>query len=421
MEPQRRAARFQALKFRLPDIDGYQDRKSVFMTPSSMAPMEEELATCVFLRRIEAALSVKRAEPPEVFPGSLIPAHGRPSAFINRGSFFLEQFLYYKTHGWSNQPMVVAHSPAKTANRMLWPWNVAEPELRFVRARPLPHHPTTDIITNRLHDHLNRIHRNWDCADGIYSNCVLAALEPVLTRALAAPTTYARQAALFEIEAAASYLSCTESLPVLLQSRIGQTWVGVYTKPLATIKQTELCVTERIFDELFNLTRFCFAPIVVNEYSTVADGNHRLTSAWIWNILRRCLDTDWDIDSPQFQIRITEAIRHTGLFEQPVTLHETLAHLAVLLSRRDLAQALANRLKPVMAFTCEITEVPVVIVPEYSSGASNKHLYDSGRAIQRAHPLLYRTIAEAPDLVLPPRSSYHYTDCVPLPWFDVIN
>ncbi|MEZ4544398.1 MAG: hypothetical protein R3C24_10895 [Cyanobacteriota/Melainabacteria group bacterium] len=43
------------------------------------------------------------------------------------------------------------------------------------------------------------------------------------------------------------------------------------------------------------------APVVINEHESIADGNHRLTAAWLWNLLNASVKTCWKIDDTNFK------------------------------------------------------------------------------------------------------------------------
>jgi hypothetical protein len=405
--------------FRSPDLSAYERQKDLITVSNWGADVQTPRtpAKAVFLRRIDCALRRRPDQAPNIFPGNLVPQPGTASTFVDRGILFYEQYRFYKQWGlYASPPPILSVTPIDP--RTPWPWRWERPNLFLLKESSGAHQ---EAATTEHAFAFDRVRLLRDCLTYQYSAQSLEFLRRLTMQALSIKDRDPALLVLFEIEAAASFLTFTERMPVLLEAESGRNWTAVYCMPLLQIRQTELCETERIFDELFNLGRVRFAPIVVNEYSTIADGNHRFTSAWIWNVLRQCLSQSWNLDCKEFQDAIWAAMNRLDLFSVPTTAHEVLFHLGVLLSRYDIAATLEARLKPVLRHGSDIAQVPVVLLPEYLSGAADKGLYDAGTAVKRAHPAIYRTIAEAPNTVLPARASYHYTDCVPLPWFDVIH
>ena len=225
----------------------------------------------------------------------------------------------------------------------------------------------------------------------------------------------------FEVESFASYITYLEKINPVASGVFAENWLDVGYLPLVSIKPTELCVTERLYNELFNIHEIGFAPIVVNEFDSVADGNHRLTSAWLWNILKYCSNVPWNVESSLFKSRI----KQYALLNEPamgdLMLYESLKQLGKILSDKEKASNLENNLKPVIKRYKSISNMPVVFLPEYSTNAVIKSDYDMNGELRRVPPLLYEVLANSQDLVLPPRASYHFTDSVPMPWFKVLE
>jgi len=233
---------------------------------------------------------------------------------------------------------------------------------------------------------------------------------------------------LFELEAMASYLSLGEKHESFAHGVFAGNFIEVAMASVTSIKATEFCVRERLFDEVVNLSSRGFAPVIINEYSLVADGNHRLTAACVWNILKYCQDYDWSLDSQDFQRRVGTfaAAVKDGLLKNkadlcPVTLHQALNHLAYFLCRPDWRARLQSYTKPLLRRHDYIYQLPVVMLPEYLSGAVVKSLYDDGMTVERACPSIYEAMSLNEHLVLPPRASYHFTDAALLPWFTVLS
>jgi hypothetical protein len=233
---------------------------------------------------------------------------------------------------------------------------------------------------------------------------------------------------LFELEAMVSHISLGEKRESFARGVFAGNFIDVSLAPLTSIKATEFCVRERLFDEVINLSSRGFAPVVINEYGLVADGNHRLTAAYVWNVLKYAQDLEWSLDNVEFHKRIAAfpAAVEAGLLKtnsavSPVSLHQALGHLASFLCRPDWRARLNTYTRPLLKRHDFIHELPVVMLPEYLSGAVVKSLYDEGEKIERACPSIYEAMSLNEHLVLPPRASYHFTDAALLPWFTVLK
>lgn len=423
----------QTCKFRLPDVHSYAKQKGIAIAQnSSQAEIgDSQLNTeAVFSQRVNAAMHAKRFAQ-AVYPGALIPSPGHRANFLYRGNLFRDQYEFFQLFGWfpdSGGSVHLVDVPKEQS--WLWP-EIEQPDLKFVlpKAASLESRIENQSLIemgDRLLESsfsptesmLQLVHHLWEQRPAFYSTGAISQSKTWLA-SLGHRSFASALPALFEIEAGASFLTYTEDLPILTQLRLEDNWISVFKKPLSSIRQSELCLTSRIHDELFNLRSGRFAPIIINEYDTVADGNHRFTTSWIWNVLRHCLGVEWRLDSCEFRFEIRRALVRTGLFNTPVTLHQVLFHLGKLLSDDQTARRLESALKPTLHRGDFVEHVPVVFVPEYLSCAASKVEYDNGDAVVRAHPALYRALSEAPHTVLPPRSSYHYTDCILLPWFDI--
>lgn len=179
---------------------------------------------------------------------------------------------------------------------------------------------------------------------------------------------------------------------------------------------------------MINLSSRGFAPVVINEYGLVADGNHRLTAAYVWNILKYCQDLPWCLENDQFQKRaaafagaVQNGLLKTNSPVSPISIHQAFGHLSHFLCRPDWRARLNSYTRPLLKRHDFVSELPVVVLPEYLSGAVVKSLYDDGEKIERACPSLYEAMSLNSHLVLPPRASYHFTDAALLPWFTVLK
>lgn len=406
-----------------PDVQSYEQQKGLRVAATqenSPRSSEPEALLSVFQRRLEALLADRLTDAPSIYPGSFIAKPGCSKTFVARGTFFREQFEYFRKLGWfANESVVITTRDVPSAE--WWPWKtIDEPNVRFLFAERsvaqavLPSAHCGEDPSSLLHS----IHRLWDSEIVEYTPEALQTCSHWLSALRDLPDEK-KLTAMFELEAFASYLTFTQNLTPISTGVFHGNWMSIFSLPVDQISQTELCVTSRILDELLNLCSVRFAPVNINEYFSVADGNHRLTSLWIWNLLQHCTHTRWDINLRQFQCEIATAVAATGLSNRHVTLRESLLHLGILLSDPATAECLERKLKPRIRRTGALSAIPVVMVPEYLSCAAAKHQYDTGTAINRAYPVAYRAMSGATDLVLPPRTAYHYTDRVLLPWFKV--
>lgn len=407
----------------------------------------EDLSTIdVFETRIAATIRGMRKgatqNVPSIYPGAVVPSPGGTNDFTNRGILYKDQYDYYCRLGWFQNHRVnlsIKSIPPTSS----WNWNhVARPLLALVEARPEPNHVATSRTTQpplaiphklqasnimeqavAVQDILNEIHAIW-CTEPCYTQYSESAiatssrwLQQLGSRSEARDDVLHE---LFEIEAGATFLTQqpTEKT-VMFRGMFESNWILVHQRPLTSLIQSELCETQRIFDELLRLGERRFAPIVVNEYNAVSDGNHRLTSAWIWNLLHYCKDVVWSLDSEQLQTRIAMAVVQLHLDAHPVTLHEALQHLHNILSEPQRAKEFEAKVRPLLNQHRAIELVPTVFVPEYLCCAVDKARFDTGQ-MMRAEPRLYRAISENRHLTLPPRAHYHYTDSILLPWFRVV-
>ncbi|MBY0550512.1 MAG: hypothetical protein K2W95_24750 [Candidatus Obscuribacterales bacterium] len=369
-----------------------------------------------------------------------MPSPGRSDHFINRSILYKDQYDYYYRLGWFQHGKVnLTKTPIEPI--LGWRWNhISRPLLELVEAHPQPceaitskfstpslaalHKKLAGKLTGGIvHDVLNKIHASW-CAeprDADYAESAIATagrwLQEHCTGEELVDDT---RRSLFELEAAATFLTHQPADNTILFSGIfASNWILAHQRQLSSLIQTELCETPRVFNELLRLGEERFAPVVVNEYNTVSDGNHRLTSAWIWNLLQWCKDIVWSLDCEQFQARIEQAVVQLRLKDRPVTLHETLQHLSNLLAAPQQAREFESKFRPLLHQRRAIEMIPVVFVPEYLCCAVDKPGFEAGRLV-RAEPRLYRAISENGNLTLPPRAHYHYTDSILLPWFRVV-
>ena len=462
--------------FSLPSVQDYQEEKRIKVvaaSPLNFGPEADKGAgTCshheFIAHRLEAALALL-SNTPSYFPGQTIPGPGSMGLEVNRGNLLIEQFRHLLNFdekacarllqtGNDSYSLYSVKVPAKE----VWRFNLIEkPSLSFLYQAEEPARLKspdiaakayqvlkTDLIEHyaklkadncpeNLQGALKAVARAWHKEDGRRDLSKTA-----LTAAYKLWQHYSEQGSVnegnfmafaFELEALAFHQTAKEKLGLLSFAGgvFADNYVQIALMPLAKIQATEFCVRERLFDEVINLVGRGFAPVVVNEHGLVADGNHRVTAAWIWNFLKytagncktNAKQATWSLDDPRFQREAANFFLQssvTGAISD-VSRHEILSHLAAYLSNPECRAKLQTYIKPQLSKYEYVTELPVVLLPEYLSCAVVKGLYDEGKEVVRACPSLYEEMAANPDLVLPPRASYHFTDAALLPWFQVLS
>jgi hypothetical protein len=431
------------------------------------------LASTLFYQlRLKAALAQgtdfateAKVATPSYFPGPIIPGPGGPHCHeVNRGNLLFDQFKHLLSYDMKAANRLEQPSPAYQSNRTSlfatqapapeeWAWtNVEEPQLSFLHQvtettadRPTPNYQfdTLNALQNQAQALyslakldsfslssvtalLRLIRQAWHQSIFIDPAQTEAAVEQALLQAaqflkdnqeiIGDNLLYV----LFELDAMIAYQSISANLRTFASGVFAGNFVEVALYPLVKLGATEFCVRERLFDEVINLVGRGFAPVVINEHGLIADGNHRVTASWIWNILKytAAKGCDWSLDDHEFQKAIAEYFTQSK--ESAVSRHEALSHLAHFLSRPEYRSKLNTYIRPLLADYDYIKELPVVFLPEYLSQAVVKSHYDEGTKIERACPSVYETLALNDSLVLPPRASYHFTDSALLPWFTVL-
>lgn len=404
-----------------------------------------------FSRRVCASLDCDAgyARVLSLFPGNTVLSVYSENKFRYRGSLAFEQFLLL--FDYSNGSPIEGFDRIGTRKRAVdetpfWPWEeIAQPKLQFVTADyELDFDPVvkgntiakqrflSDLYDNAYaainsedrveHTCLTLVHKAWsDTPPPVYSKFAINVVSRLIEQAKPRLNKQNLLPFLFELEMFASYETYVSRISPVASGWYSNTWLDVGFMPLTQIRATELCVRERLVQELFNLPSRGFAPVVVNEFDSVADGNHRVTASWIWNILKNAMHTEWALDNVQFQSQVKAYVdAHREALGQ-VSLYESLKQLASLLSDDQIRNRLNHVLKPTMKRTRAIRKLPVIMLPEYSMGTVEKGSYDQSGILMRVPPSLYSELALSNDLVLPPRASYHFTDAVPMPWFEVVK
>jgi hypothetical protein len=436
-----------------------------------------------FARRLEMSLTTASDESaalvkdwaPSYFPGSLIPGPGGTTcAEVARGNLLFAQFQYLVAFDDETRNRIAQLSintkPTPSLSRLFcreeasseaWLWQyVEEPKLYSLHQAPLPKSDTTpgpaQVLTilkataasllqaaaaqnfdqRSVSNILTLVAQAWFSPSSGLSPVTWG--EGAVSESRAALVRYQKTITeqnilpfIFELEAMASHLSLgeeREDRKSFARGVFAGNYIEVAMAPVTSIKPTEFCVRDRLFDEVINLSSRGFAPVVINEYGLVADGNHRLTAAYVWNILKYCQDLEWCLDNEQFQRRVAafagavqKGLLKTKSPVSPISLHQALSHLSYFLCRPDWRARLNSYTRPLLKRHDFISDLPVVVLPEYLSGAVVKSLYDDGERIERACPSMYEAMSLNNHLVLPPRASYHFTDAALLPWFIVLK
>ncbi len=422
--------------------------------------------------RLEAALAagasaVNSQNVPSYFPGPIIPGPGGPHCHeVNRGNLLFDQFQNLVAFDSKTIARLerIGKAVAQTVDTDLftspaevkepWAWTgISAPTLSFLHqtvVTGVDEEAKLDAdravgALSAFKEHVQGLyqkarHNNFAQADSVAMlNTIGTAWHHSITfdapqdaEPLAQALAFLQENhsgitndnllyVLFELEALISYKTMSAGLQTFAAGVFAGNFVEVALYPLGRLGATEFCVRERLFDEVINLVGRGFAPVVINEMGLVADGNHRVTASWIWNILKHTADKnlDWSMDCPEFQKATAEYFEQSK--ESAVSRHEALSHLAYFLSRPEYRSKLNTYIRPLLAEYDYIKELPVVFLPEYLSQAVVKSHYDEGTKVERACPSVYETLAKNDKLVLPPRASYHFTDSALLPWFTVLG
>lgn len=480
-----------APSYSVPALDVYQSQKNIHVVsngdalcfgkespqPACRTSMSTSQAT-FFAMRLEMALGLPTHSSPSYFPGAVIPGPGGAGCTeVERGNLLFDQFKFVldfdldmldRIAGGADQDKQTAPSKLfcrEESSAEPWLWqHIEAPRLYFLHQAGEDTGAEAPLAAERKEAALTTFDLS---ARVLMARAKAADFSPAATATLLSfiadawfrpasgiapiswgPRSIERTAGalrryesritegnllpfLFELEAMASHISLAEESgerESFARGVFAGNFIDVSMAPLVTIKATEFCVRERLFDEVINLSSRGFAPVIINEYGLVADGNHRLTASYVWNILKYAQDLEWSLENSEFQRRVakfSEAVKggllKHGETPSPVSMHQALSHLAHFLCRPDWRARLNSYTKPLLKRHDFICELPVVVLPEYLSGAVVKSHYDEGTRVQRACPSIYEAMSLNHHLVLPPRASYHFTDAALLPWFTILK
>jgi hypothetical protein len=281
-----------------------------------------------------------------------------------------------------------------------------------------PNENSNQCNQDELRKYLNLIHSAWapGSSDISYNDDALALCCFIFARE-AKPVTMLIPL-LFELEMFASYSTQIRNQSIIGSGFYAERWLDVITLPGSAFRGTEECQVDRIFHELLNIRENRIAPIIINENGCVADGNHRLTAALLWNILHQVKEGDWTLNNDEFQRSIGAIYTALSSERTLISAHEALRSLGAFLRDNELKSKL-TLLRPAI-LTNPIEQLPALPFLEYCALAVVATDFEESGAISRLDPLTYEILANEPDLALAARACYHFADHVPLPWFSVV-
>lgn len=227
-------------------------------------------------------------------------------------------------------------------------------------------------------------------------------------------------ALMFELEHFASYSTVLQKHKLIGSGFYANRWLDVVAMPLSTLRATERCEGNRLIDELKNIEKGQTAPLLINEYGCIADGNHRYIAAMIWNILNASADCQWSLAEDQFQLAVARYVSQQQSTPNVVAFSQALEWLAVFLTDPETSHLLSAELRPSIE-SASVNELPAVPIMEYSTVAVVGKEYDRARTLSRFAPQIYEHLVGNSDIVLTSRACYHFADCIPLPWFSIIG
>lgn len=403
----------------------------------------------LFGQRIQATLAGSTDSLPQLFAGE---APVFQSAPVNRidgqaaylGDFYLDQLnrLRSSMQSFENPrigPVLKRANPGSS-----WPWRYID-QVQLIEVIPNRH--GCEIVLGKEHASfseteallkepvallrqngkqtisiaeteavLTAFHRVWSpAASPTFSASALIVARHILSKEIARPDSVLI-ALLFELEAFASYSTILENFELKASGFFRSHWLDVGSLNIERIRGTEQCQSVRLYHELLGFVRGHTSPILINEYHCVADGNHRLTAAWIWNILSSVKSANWCLDCEEFQTAVRDYVCQFTADTQVVSIHQALYHLGFFLSHEHYRDSLVRELKERRQIF-EISSLPVAPLLEYNSLTVIGEEFDKSRRFFRFAPNTYEFLIRQSNMVLPARACYHFTDKVPLPWF----
>jgi hypothetical protein len=222
----------------------------------------------------------------------------------------------------------------------------------------------------------------------------------------------------FELEEFASYCTLRESLNIVASGFYNERWIDVASERVESLRGTERCEPKRLMQEIANLANGRTAPLIVNEFNCISDGNHRLVAAWIWNMLNATSQCVWQTGDYHFECWLRNYLAPYRSETTQFTVWSALENLSFLLNDEESKKALCA-LRPNIT-RHRIPTLPVVPMLAYCNFAMDGSAFDQEGALVRFAPNLYEQLRQNAGTHFGARACYHLADRVPLPWFSVL-
>jgi hypothetical protein len=177
--------------------------------------------------------------------------------------------------------------------------------------------------------------------------------------------------------------------------------------------------SRRAIDEVVNLVRRGWAPIVTDERKNNTDGSHRGIAARVWSLLKY-LDTHFKEATEPVDVNelISEFIAsRTDM--QGLTLRETLRVTQELLIN-PVYEPQRQIIYEALPLYPDIKFIPVLLLPEKEALCVVKNPFDTKGEVIGVDPFVTYTLTDGRShYALGSRGPYHRTDRTPAPWFDI--
>jgi hypothetical protein len=371
----------------------------------------------VFKSRINA-ITGNEGFPPVIFPGRsplLSDQIARENYAYERFQIFVHKKLMRKTE-------VSFASAQSEDDTRSWGWETLLPSAMHqatqISAREIqapftfepPHQITLEAVTEKFIS----IHSAWSSLS--IENYPKEALSQAITSLKENEGTTNLW---FELEEFASYCSLRESLNIVASGFYNEKWIDIGSESIHNLRGTERCSPTRLMQEIENLAHGRIAPLIVNEFRCVSDGNHRLVAAWIWNMLHASIHCSWQTGDRQFEVLLRHYLEPYIDATTRFTVWSALKCLSSLLNNEESKHDL-DTLRPLIA-KHRIPTLPVVPMLAYNNFALDGTAYDNEGVLVRFAPNLYSELHKNAAMFFPARACYHLADRVPLPWFSILE
>lgn len=223
----------------------------------------------------------------------------------------------------------------------------------------------------------------------------------------------------FELEEFASYCTLRSTLELTHGSLRDGKWVDIGSQRISELRGSERCAASRLLNELERLSVGQTAPLLVNEFNCVADGNHRLAAAWIWNALNDAKEELWELGNTRFEDRLLSFFTQKGAPQSKLAISNALEGLSSILSNKTSKQGLIN-MRNIIA-THVVERLPILPILSYSGLAIERKSYQSQGHLRRFSPRHYQILQTDSSTCLPAKACYHFADHLPLPLFSPIT